>query len=200
MGTGTRGGTDSESPRLVVVSHKGAIIGQRVKEERCWQVAQGLLGEAPGESAKAIRLMRALSKTAGVVLPRVFEGGAGSALAGGGVNGTPYVPGARASVARGQAPIPGNRSFVAHSARKGASKRATERQSDETTHIRKPCKGAKIYRCSVGNGGGRRCKWPGDCFAKKQAGQVSGMRVSPVGVVSDLGHIAIIHTMLFEHR
>ena len=36
-------------------------------------------------------------------------------------------------------------------------------------------------------------------FPKKQAGQVPGLRVSPVGVVEEREKIRIIHDMTFEH-
>ena len=37
-------------------------------------------------------------------------------------------------------------------------------------------------------------------FPEEQAGQVPGLRVSPVGVVEELEKIRIIHDMTFEHR
>ena len=37
-------------------------------------------------------------------------------------------------------------------------------------------------------------------FPKEQAGQIPGLRVSPIGVVEEREKIRVIHDMTFEHK
>ena len=188
------------------MSDTGAISGRRVEEQKRWRVAQRLLGRVSGESSKATSLMRALATTAGAVLSRVSVGGGGEGAGQvvrwlGGSLTAPHMDPERVQAFFGdrhQFPGIDNLRHIARvgvpvDARPGGNltKELTygNQSSAQRFHV-------AVWEMAVADvASGRAIVFP-----KEKAGQVEGLRVSPVGAVEEWEKIIIIHDMTFEHR